>query len=453
MEPCLSEEKKRPPPTEAPIPTGRLRRLSRLTGAATAATARHALQKLREVITPPGEQEAQRASVVRRTAQDVVNVLAELKGAALKVGQLMSLEPQLLPQDLREALTHLQRTVPAMPYAQVQKVIQEAFGEPVDKVFASFDPEPMGAASIGQVHRATAPDGTALAVKVQYPGVADSIDSDVDNLASVLRVARMVTSGVPLEEYLEGLRKTLKRETDYQAEADNLVRYGQRFTVFPWVRVPRAFPELTRRTVLSMERMEGRQLDEHVREVDPARRDEIVGRWVEFFMRSMHELHTLHADPHPGNFMVDAEGRLVLLDFGCMCDFDPHFPNGLLDILRAQWRGEAERLPALFNGLGFGGGKAAPVDGEALYEWLEILLEPLLKDAAFDFGNWDLESRAARFVLDHPALMTFTPPKPALFYFRVCMGVRGILARTGARVNVYRQVRDLDQRLRRTSSP
>lgn len=428
------------------MPTGRWQRMLKLGGTATSVGARQAFHKLKEAVGGP--QAGAQQAVNSHTAQQVAKTLSEMKGAAMKVGQMLSMDPNLLPPEFREALGILQKDAPPMPFDVVEKQVSTALGKPLAEAFREFDRQPMGAASIGQVHRAVANDGTPLAVKVQYPGVADSIDSDIQNLGSLLNMARVALPNVNVEEYLEEFRQVLHREADYTQEAASLDRFGKVFSVFDFVRVPRAFPDLTRRNVLSMEFMEGRKMDEWLLELPQTERNAWATRFMGMFFRSFHEMHTLHADPHPGNFLVDRDGRLVLLDFGCIKDFEPAFTAGFARILKAHWTGDAEALPERFRAAGFGVPDARKLPPDVLYEYLDLLLAPFIKDTEFDFTHWDVEWKAKDFVTAHPAMLSLTPPRDALFYFRVCAGLKGMLCRTGSRVNVHRLARDQEKRLK-----
>jgi predicted unusual protein kinase regulating ubiquinone biosynthesis (AarF/ABC1/UbiB family) len=433
------------------VPTGRIRRLGKIGHTATRVGARHAVQRIREAVTPSADHAGQRKRAMQRTAHDVVGALAELKGAAMKVGQMLSVDPHVLPPDLREALTALQRSVPPMPFSMVEEVVGRAFQRPLAQVFASMDPEPLGAASIGQVHRAVSLEGRPLAVKVQYPGVEGSIDDDVRNVGSLLNITRLVAPGVPIQAYMEELRQALHREADYTQEAQALEHYGPRFSSLPSIRCPRPVHDLTRKTVLSMDLLDGTPLDKHLVSLPQAERDALATRWLDFSMRCMHELHLLHADPHPGNFLVDPAGNIVILDFGCVREFDPAFTDAMVEIMRAVWRGDAEVLPGLLARMGFGVPGAKPPGAEVTYEWLELTLAPFLRDEPFDFPAWQPERRARTFVFDHPEILTLVPPRAAMFYFRVVAGIRGLLARTGSRVNVHRLAKAIERRVREPS--
>lgn len=417
----------------------------KLGGTATSVGARQAFHKLKEVVG--GANPEARRAVNTQTATQVAKTLSQMKGAAMKVGQMLSMDPNLLPPEVRDALAILQKDAPPMPWATVESQLVAAFGKPVAEVFKTFEATPMGAASIGQVHRAQAMDGTQLAVKVQYPGVAESIDSDVDNLGSLLQMAKVALPQAPVESYLEELRTVLHQEADYTLEAGNLATYGKLLQRFDFVRVPKPFVDLTRPRVLSMEYVDGIKLDEHLMGMEPDERNALASRFLDMFMRMFHVLDAIHADPHPGNFLVDHHGTVVLLDFGCVKSFTPELTTGFANLLRAHWRGDAEALPGLFAALGFVVPPEKKLAPDTMYEYLDIIMRPFIRNQDFDFSTWDVEWKAQRFVLDNPAMMGLSPPRETLFYFRVCAGLKGMLARTDSRVNVYQLARAVDQDL------
>jgi len=429
----------------ATVPTGRFARLSKLGGTATTVTARHAFQRLKDVVSTAEQREVGHREATAKSAQDVVKTLAQMKGAAMKVGQLLSIDPQILPPEIRDALGTLQQNAPPMPWEVVEREVSAALGGGIGDHFSEFEKDPLGAASIGQVHRAVTRAGQRVAVKVQYPGIADTIDSDVKNLGSVLQMAKLVLPGARIEDYLEELRQVLHKEADYTQEAQNLVHYAKVFSVFSYARVPKPYLELTRRNVLTMEMMEGRKFDAVLEALSPSDRDALATRFLDMFMRMFHELSTLHADPHPGNFLVDGDGNIILLDFGCVREFEPAFADAFTNVMRAQWKANADRLVEYYQKAGFLIPKG--LDGEVLYEWQDIVLEPFLKAGPFDFANWKLEQKAFAFLKDNMVLKLMAPPRPALFYFRVCAGIRGMLSRTGARVDVHGLAKALDKRL------
>jgi predicted unusual protein kinase regulating ubiquinone biosynthesis (AarF/ABC1/UbiB family) len=423
--------------------SSRLARFAKMSGLTAGVTARHLGQKLVGAFQNDEQKQRALTDAQKRSAQQITKTLGELKGAAMKVGQLMATDPELLPKEMVDEIASLQHSAPPMSFSTVKGVIEEALGQPLEAVFASFSAEPVGAASIGQVHRATTIDGHDVAVKVQYPGIRDTIESDVGNLGSLLTVLRVNLPKDRVDAYLTEFKEVIKAESDYVKEAHNLERFGAMFQQIPGIRVPRPLHELTRDNVLVMTFLEGEKLERWLSEAPQSQKDAQGKRLLDVFLQSVHRNHVLNADPHPGNFVVLSsephEGGappLGLLDAGCVRTFSAEFTDNLIRFMNAMWRHDLESLQAITQALGFL--HSPDIDAEDIYEWNELILAPLLDDREWDFGAWKIQEQAVRFMLAHPNMRMWSPPREILFYVRTLVGMRGLLAKTGVRVNVYR---------------
>lgn len=419
--------------------TGRFARFARLSGLTAGVAARHLTQRALAAFQSEEEAEEARRRTLEKSASTIAATFGELKGAAMKVGQMLSTDPELLPPEVTSALATLQRDAPPMPFSMVRGVVENALGGALEDHFTSFSEEPIGAASIGQVHRATTREGEDVAVKVQYPGIAESIESDLKNLGALLNLARAKLPKERVNAYLEEITEVLKRESDYLYEADALERFQTVLKDVQGVRAPIPVHELCRRDLLTMEYVEGERLvDWLARQIDEKKRD-MGTRLVHAYIEMVHTHGALHADPHPGNFLVDGEGRLVFLDMGCVRDYDLAFSDGLIRILTALWRHDLDALKEAWKALDF---RDEGVDPEVVYEWLEIALAPLLVDREWDFASWRVHEQGLEFVKKHPSILGFAPPREAVFYLRVLAGLRGLFAQGGVRVNAYRISRE-----------
>ncbi|MFH1807857.1 MAG: AarF/UbiB family protein [Pseudomonadota bacterium] len=438
---AMNEEHDEKKTTRAP--TGRLERLFKLSGTATGVAARLAGERLLEKLVPPQRRAGMRKKALTRSGEQMVEMMGQLKGAAMKVGQMLSVDPEAMPPEIQQALATLQRSAPPMDYEQVVAQIESALEQPIHQVFKYFDPDPVGAASIGQVHRAETFDGRVVAVKVQYPGIADTLESDLKNLASLMTMAGVVMERERVNSYLAEVRDVLIEESDYLHEAHNLARFHDLLAPYPWVRVPVPDLERTASTVLTMEYIAGQKLDDYL-EAMPAgeQRNALAERFVQLMATMFHELHELHADPHPGNFMVDDQGRIVLLDFGCVRRFPETFTEGIIEILVCLWNGDAEELLQTYRRLGYGTSRVQHYDPEVIYAFTELVLAPFLDDAPFDFGAWDVHERIRELFLHNIELTTFVPPREAILYLRVVAGLRGLLKRLHITFNAGRMGRD-----------
>ncbi len=263
----------------------------------------------------------------RRNARLLAETLTELKGPILKMGQLATLFDAYLPPDLAEAFALLHDEVPPEKKRAVHKVFKAEMGAPPGELFAEFDDEPVAGASLGQVHRARLPDGREAAIKVQYPGARKALDSDFKMLGTLVGMARAgqaaLGKGVDLKGAFRELRAQIALELDYFREKENLLLFRRIFENHPDVCVPRVYEEFCASRVLAMEYLEGERLRRALPELDTPARERIGRALVEAFARPLLDHGVLHADPHPGNYLVMPDGRLGLLDYGCVKRFSP----------------------------------------------------------------------------------------------------------------------------------
>ena len=292
---------------------GRLGRLMRLGSTVTSMAADMLGQKMRERLMPKGRVESSRLKAFARSGSRLAETLGELKGAAMKVGQLLSITTDILPKEISHALTVLQKDAPPMSFEMVAEQIEKAFDLPIHEVYLYFEPTPIAAASIGQVHKATLFTGETVAVKVQYPGITDTLDSDLKNLSTILNMARVVIDRERLDAYMDEVREMLHQEADYTLESANIDLFREILGDRPGVRIPVTYPEHTRHTVLTMEYIPGVKLDAHLNKLeDRDERNRLAMRFTQLFVEMFHELGMLHADPHPGNFLVNDRSILTI---------------------------------------------------------------------------------------------------------------------------------------------
>lgn len=378
------------------------------------------------------------AEAALANAHRIADVMGEMKGAAMKIGQMLSADPELVDPAFAEKLATLQREAPPMDFETVAAQIERWLDRPIDAVFRHFDPDPIGAASIGQVHRATLFDGRTVAVKVQYPGIADSIESDLKNMASVLKVGRVFVTRERADGFVAEARDAILAEADYRQEGRNLSRFRAMLADdWPDVRIPEPIDGLTAEQVLVMGFCEGDKLDDAINAIeDPARRDALAHRFVELFVHLFHERFTLHADPHPGNFMLAPDGALVLLDFGCIRDFDEALADDILRMLVAFWDDDMTRLEALLKRRGFGRDDMVWPEEAVLREYLQMILEPIATPGPFRFADFKVAARVRAFFKRNLGFLKVVPPPELLLYFRVLGGLKGMLTRIDAAVDL-----------------
>ena len=375
-----------------------------------------------------------------------MKTLGRMKGASMKIGQLLSADPDMLPPGFAEQLTSLQSAAPPMTYSTVKLQIETALEQRIEDVFHTFDPAPVGSASIGQVHRGRLHSGEEVAVKVQYPGIIDSLDSDMRNMGALMNLGRAVVDKRRLDEYLAEVKKAMREESDYTLEAANLRRAVEQYAGLERVRVPEPFEEWTRPPVLVMEYIEGEKLDEALIDMEPGpRRNEIMERVIRTYVWMFHHLMEMHSDPHPGNFLLDDDDNLVILDFGCVKAYsDATFPDGILRMLIACWNDDDEGAAALYRELGFGGEDADPsvFDPGMIREYHEIILKPFIYDEPFNLGNWAVREELRKWVWKNPKFLKLVPPADLVLYMRVLSGLKGLMFKLNATLHLYPMARE-----------
>ncbi len=317
------------------------------------------------------------------TALKMASVLGEMKGAAMKIGQMASfIDIDFLPPEYREIyqqqLAKLRSHAPAMPWEKVSKVLEEEYGgQPVPRLFASFEPDAFAAASIGQVHRATLHDGTEVAVKVQYPGIAEALESDLANAGIVVRLAKALAPGLDAKAVAGEIRERVLEELDYEFEAQNQRAFARAYRDHPFIYVPKVHSRLSRRRVLVSELVEGLSF-EQVKQLPQYDRDifgEIVFR---FCFGSIYHLQHFNADTHPGNYVLMEDGRVAFLDFGMTKRLNESQIQLEQRAVDAAARDDADALLEALDDLGF---LANPkrIDAERLMDHVKMV------------GGWYLE--------------------------------------------------------------
>ncbi len=312
-------------PTSAPVPQSRLGRFARIGVAAGELAVGAAAEGLRRFAR--GESaDLGSALFSASNARRLATRLARLRGAAMKIGQLVSLQGEdILPPEFAQALAVLRAQATPMPTRQLRGVLGREYGKGWERRFSTFDYEPVAAASIGQVHRATTPDGRDLALKIQYPGVARSIASDIDNVAVLLRLFNLLPLDLDVGGIAAEAKRQLAQEADYVNEARFLERYARLVADEPALLVPRVHWDLTTPRVMAMDFVEGEPLD--VLEAAPQARRDAVGALLErLLFRELFEFRVMQTDPNFANYLYQpANGRVALLDFGATQRFSAAF--------------------------------------------------------------------------------------------------------------------------------
>ena len=339
------------------IPTSRVGRTAKIGGLAAGQAIRQAGTRAANVAR---SKERGDAALERRqieAAEQIVAALGTMKGAAMKLGQVMSfLDVGLVAEEHREEfqreLAKLRDAAPSVSFKQMRRVIEEELEEPISELFESFDEEPIAAASIGQVYRATLIDGREVAVKVQYPGVASAVRADLQNLDMILRLLKRMTPALEVKEIAEEIKERIVEELDYEIEAQNQRSLARIFAGHPFIRVPDVISSLSRERVLVSEFVRGVGF-EQLKSRPQAERDRIGEIVFRFFLGCLYRHRQFSGDPHPGNFLLLEDGRVAFLDFGLFKRIDAEAVELELAAQRAVTQGDALALHELLAGSGF----------------------------------------------------------------------------------------------------
>lgn len=430
---------RRPPPAD--LPAGPARRLARVGAAGLGIAGRTAAGRLRKVGAGAERRARIDAAVEDGNALQLFETLAGLRGTFAKLGQLLAQQGHALPEAYVLRLAELQRSAPPMHGTLARIQIRNELGRPPEELFAAFEREPFAAASLGQVHRARLADGRDVAVKVQYPGIERTLETDLGLLRRLLQGAGLLAAQPRLAAVLDELRAHLLQEVDYRQEAAAAAELGRLLADDPTVAVPGVVPELSAGRVLTLDLLAGRTLRELLAGGLPqAERDRLAERLLGLFFRQTLRLGLLHADPHPGNFLFLADGRIGLLDFGCVKRLSPAWMTEHRRLLSLPLDDEPALVEAyvrigLLDPAGVGAAGATS-QRELLLQLQRLDTAKYHRDEPFDFGDaaalreltacfWE----QARHGLAHPDF---------LLYVRTKLGLYDICHQLGARVRCRR---------------
>ena len=373
-------------------------------------------------------------AVTRRLAK----TFSELKGLPMKVGQMFSYLDFAMPPAAREAFIALQSASTPMAFDRVVDVFLEEFGETPAQLFAEFEPLPFAAASIGQVHRARLRDGGAVAVKVQYPGVADAIESDLKNTALIDRLLTLLYPNQDRNALGAELKERMAEECDYAIEARNQQHFAQLMRDERRVWVPAVDMERSSKRVLVSELVDGQSFAEFCATATQQDRNWAGETIFRVAWGSILKHHVFNADPHPGNYLF-ADGKLVLLDFGCVKRYSPSFVEGWKAMARSILEDDRQAMMRALHQLEFLRGDERRFNYDYHRQMMQVLYEPFLMDRPFRFTS-DYVSRTWRMmIVDNPNKGVMNMPRDWIFNNRLQWGLCAVLALLQSEVN-FREV-------------
>jgi predicted unusual protein kinase regulating ubiquinone biosynthesis (AarF/ABC1/UbiB family) len=417
--------------------TSRFSRTAKVWKLSARNTARFAVMKVRGAASPAERRAELDEQFAIRTAADVAKELGEMKGVLMKAGQLISFIFETLPEEAQAALATLQADAAPMAPSLAAGVVESELGMPPERAFLDWTDLPVAAASIGQVHRAVTTDGVDVAVKVQYPGVHDAIESDLD-AAEVMygMFSAMMLKGLDAKGLVDELRARMREELDYRLEARNVEEFGRMFAGHPWVRVPQLVPELSTRKLLTTEWVDGLSFEEFRRAASPTtkqRAGEVVWR---FAQHAVLRHGAFNGDPHPGNYKFHHDGSVTFLDYGLVKRWSPGEWERLEPTLNAiVVHRDPERLVRAMEDSGFlraGHG----VGAELIYDYVSSPYQPYLVDEFTFTRAWMADTIGKMFDVQgphQPVIEALNMPATFVILDRVVWGVNAILGKLDVR--------------------
>lgn len=360
--------------------------------------------------------------------------LSELKGPAMKLAQIMSQWDDLLPQDLADELARLQRQAEPMPWPRIREALVLQYGD-IDTHFTQIEERPFASASMGQVHRAVTKDGDTVVLKIQYPGLADVLESDLKQVKRLMRLGRWFK--VPqarLDALFEELAAGLRDELDYQAEAKALARYRERYQDDPRLVIPEPLFELSGQHVLAMRFVDGTPLRD-LENADDTRRQKVAETLADWITEELFTYGELHADPHAGNFAADEEGRLVIYDFGAVIPVPEARLKAMMQLLDATLAQDPMAMDDALLKMGGRQGQGAPL---SLYRESAECVSPLFAPGEQDFSDVRVHRRLRELTPKVWAAMDrLQPPADTLLLSRALNGHYWNLVRLKARLDMH----------------
>ena len=435
--------------TESRLTRGRAKRVLKVGELATSVGSAYVWDALKSPFRSVDQRKQGLLDTHIRNAVRIVESSKELKGAFMKLVQMLSMRDDILPAQALSVLSVVQSQVPPMAYAEIRAQVKRELGRSPEQLFREFDEEAFAAASLGQVHRAVLKNGTEVVVKVQYPGVDETVEQDLSNIKALLQVFQMIGRDVMQQkidnrEVYQELEERLHEELDYINEAKNIALFQKMFRDDPEVMIPEVYPEYCSRRVLTMSRLEGYPLADILKPgIDQATKDWVAIKYFHVTWRQIFEFGTLHTDPHPGNYLVTFHPRLAILDFGSIRVFPEQIRRGYHALAKAMLANDAPAMAGALVRLGF---LDRGDDPEPMIRIMRLIFEPLLVDRKYDPRKYDVLERGMQVATIGIENRLFKAPGHRVFLARALIGLDAYLKQLGTVANFQRLFRECVER-------
>lgn len=408
---------------KATTPAKRLMKLTRMSASiATNVTG----SKMKNAFRSKDDRQSNQELLLTSIGEQMAETLGEMKGAVMKVGQIASQVKDLFPPEIAKALEKLQKDSPPMPYSLISEQIQVELGDTPENLFDWFDTQPFAAASIGQVHRARTQDDQEVVVKIQYPGVKESCDSDLKHLRMALKLAGLLKVDKNIvDEMFEEIRRSLYEELDYEHEAENLLLMKEFHQEDDKIVIPDLVDSLSSKRILTLTYETGDHL-EQVKEPRYSQEtiNDIGHRLFQTVANQLYKLNAIHADPHPGNFAFRTDGSIVIYDFGAVKRLTPERVAQFQNIIHAALEQDYQGIEEGLFKVGLRKPDSEPLGRDYYEDWLNLFLQPFQPETEFDFGqsklHFEVIKRARKNVMH--AIDSFQPNPESMHVDRVISG-------------------------------
>jgi len=429
-------------PRGGDITKGRARRVLKVGELATSVGSSYVWQAVRWPFRNADRRRQAMLDTHIKNAIKLVERSKELRGAFMKLVQMLSMRDDILPAEALQVLSVVQSSVPPMDYALIRKQITRELGQAPETLYARFDEHAFAAASLGQVHKARLQSGEDVVVKVQYPGVDETVEQDLRNIKALLQTFTLVARDVMRQKidqsdvYRE-LEERLHEELDYVNEAQNIGRFQRMFAGDDEVIIPAVYPALSSRRVLTMGMVEGYPLNDILAPgVEQAMKDWVAVKYFRVVWRQIFEFGVLHTDPHPGNYLVTYHPKLALLDFGSIRIFPDEIRRAYHRLAKAILARNAATMAECFVTLGF---LDEGDDPEPLVRIMDVIFEPVLKDRVYDPRDYQTVEKGMEIAAIGIENRLFKAPGHRVFLARALMGLDAYLKQLGTVINWHRE--------------